>query len=63
MNELDETYQNLFDLAVAFAEVAPHHELYKNSPLVPHSFDASRFIADHGRLPSSTPHFVGGVAK
>ena len=35
-------------LAAAFAEAAPHHELYGGSPTVPHSFDARRFVPDHG---------------
>ena len=35
---------NLFYLACAFAEAAPHHELHGGSANVPHSFDAKRFV-------------------
>lgn len=35
-------------LACAYAEAAPHHELYAGSPTVPYSFDARRFVPDHG---------------
>jgi hypothetical protein len=38
----------LYQLACAFAEAAPHHELYKGSAEVPHSFDPRRFRAMHG---------------
>lgn len=30
------------------AEAAPHHELYGGSPQVPFSFDARRFVPEHG---------------
>ena len=40
--------QPLYWLTCAFAEAAPHHELYKGSNVVPHSFDARRFRAVHG---------------
>jgi hypothetical protein len=40
--------RNLYYLACAFAESAPHHELYGGSPNVPHSFDARRFVPQHG---------------
>jgi hypothetical protein len=39
---------NLFRLTMAFAEAAPHTEMYANSNTVPNSFDASRVIAAHG---------------
>jgi hypothetical protein len=42
----------LYRLACAFAEAAPHHELYKGSAEVPHSFDPRRFRALHGDEPS-----------
>ncbi|MGD9710928.1 MAG: hypothetical protein AB7V46_02530 [Thermomicrobiales bacterium] len=42
--------QGLFDLAAAFAEMAPHHELYSGSAEVPFSFSARRFVASHGDL-------------
>lgn len=45
---MDETQTNLFCLAAAFAEAAPHHELYGGSAEVPHSFSARRFVPGHG---------------
>ncbi|MBC2660178.1 hypothetical protein H7F50_00305 [Novosphingobium flavum] len=45
---------NLFNLAAAFAEAAPHHELYGGSADVPFSFAAHRFVPGHGDLPSNT---------
>ena len=38
----------LYHLSLAFAEAAPHNELYDCQSQVPNSFDASRFIAAHG---------------
>lgn len=38
----------LYRLALAFAEAAPHVEMYKGSAVVPNSFDARRFVAAHG---------------
>ena len=38
----------LYYLALAFAEAAPHNELYECSNTVPNSFDAHRFVAAHG---------------
>ncbi len=40
--------RNLYWLACAFAEASPHHELYRGSAAVPHSFAAERFVAAHG---------------
>ena len=37
-----------YHLALAFAEVAPHCELYQDSNEVPNSFAAPRFVAAHG---------------
>ncbi len=42
--------RNALMLACAYAEAAPHHELYKGSSQVPFSFDARRFVADHGDI-------------
>lgn len=42
----------VFWMALSLAEVAPHVELYKGDPKVPHSFDESRFVAEHGRVPA-----------
>lgn len=44
---------NLLNLTLAFAEVAPHVELYGSSPTVPFSFEAVRFAASHGTVPSA----------
>lgn len=38
----------LYHLAIAFAEAAPHVEMYKSQAEVPNSFDARRFVAAHG---------------
>lgn len=40
--------RNALMLACAYAEAAPHHELYNGSSEVPFSFDARRFVPDHG---------------
>jgi len=45
--------QNLYHLALAFAEAAPHVELYDGANEVPNSFPASRFIAAHGEAPDT----------
>lgn len=45
----DDAGDNLaLQLLCAFAEAAPHHDLYGGSPQVPFSFDARRFVPDHG---------------
>jgi hypothetical protein len=41
----------LYHLAIAFAEAAPHVEMYKGSAEVPKSFEARRFVAAHGNQP------------
>ena len=48
MGELPADSQRLFYLSLALAEVAPHIELYRGDPNVPHSFEEQRFIAAHG---------------
>lgn len=48
MGELPPDSQRLLYLALALAEVAPHIELYRGDPNVPHSFEEGRFIAAHG---------------
>lgn len=48
LDAMDEAQTNLFCLAAAFAEAAPHHELYGGSPDVPFSFSARRFVPGHG---------------
>lgn len=53
LNGLDEPETNLFNLTAAFAEAAPHHELYGGSADVPFSFAAHRFQPGHGDLPST----------
>lgn len=52
LDGMDEAQTNLFCLAAAFAEAAPHHELYGGSPDVPFSFSARRFVPGHGDTPS-----------
>jgi len=49
---MDDRQTNLFCLAAAFAEAAPHHELYGGSADVPFSFSARRFVPGHGDQPS-----------
>jgi len=49
---LDEAQTNLFCLAAAFAEAAPHQELYGGSADVPFSFSARRFVPGHGKTVS-----------
>lgn len=44
----EEADRNALMLACAYAEAAPHHELYGGSAQVPFSFDARRFVPDHG---------------
>jgi hypothetical protein len=39
----------LYRLTIAFAEAAPHVEMYKGSAEVPNSFEARRFAAAHGK--------------
>ncbi len=48
MGELPPDSMRLFYLSLALAEVAPHIELYRGDPNVPHSFEEERFIAAHG---------------
>lgn len=48
LDGMDEAQTNLFNLAAAFAEAAPHHELYGGSADVPFSFSARRFVPGHG---------------
>jgi len=52
LDGMDQEQTNLFCLAAAFAEAAPHHELYGGSPDVPFSFSARRFVPGHGDTPS-----------
>lgn len=42
----------VFWMALSMAEVAPHVELYRGDPKVPHSFDEARFVAEHGQIPA-----------
>lgn len=48
LDSIPEPVKPLYWLTCAFAEAAPHHELYKGSSRVPHSFEAHRFRALHG---------------
>ena len=48
LDDLPPESQRLFYISLALAEVAPHIELYRGDPNVPHSFDEERFVAVHG---------------
>lgn len=47
----DPAHYRALQLLCAFAEAAPHHDLYGGNPQVPFSFDARRFTPDHGDVP------------
>ncbi len=57
LDGMDPAQRNLFCLAAAFAEAAPHHELYGGSAAVPHSFSAHRFAPRHGAKESWAASF------
>lgn len=57
LDGMDEAQSNLFCLAAAFAEAAPHHELYRGSADVPFSFSARRFVPGHGGTLSWSANF------
>ena len=48
LGEMPEDVENLFFMALSIAEISPHLELYGGDPLVPHSFEESRFVAIDG---------------
>lgn len=48
LGQMPEDVENLFFMALSIAEVSPHIELYGGNPLVPHSFEESRFVAIDG---------------
>lgn len=48
LGELPPDTMRLFYMSLALAEVAPHIELYRGDPNVPHSFEEERFVAVHG---------------
>ena len=48
--EVPEPALPLYYLALAFAQAAPHNELYDCSNTVPNSFEAYRFVAAHGEV-------------
>ena len=48
--KLPESVLPLYHLALAFAEAAPHNELYDCSNKIPNSFAAHRFVAAHGEI-------------
>jgi hypothetical protein len=50
LGQLPEESAVLFRMLLSMAEIAPHVELYRGDPKVPHSFDERRFIAEHGEL-------------
>lgn len=48
LSPADPAENRALQLVCAFAEAAPHHELYGGSAQVPFSFDARRFVPEHG---------------
>lgn len=44
---IPESHRPLFHLALSLAEVAPHVELYRLNPNVPHAFDEGRLRGTH----------------
>ena len=50
LGKLPDALKPLYHLMFSMAEIAPHVELYRGDPKVPHSFDERRFIAEHGAL-------------
>jgi hypothetical protein len=48
MGQIEGADRILYYLLLSLVEVAPHVELYKLSPLVPHAFTETRMIARHG---------------
>ena len=49
LGDLPEPHRSLLNIAFAYAEVAPHIELYKGNPKVPNSFDEEKLISSRGR--------------
>jgi hypothetical protein len=50
LGKIAQASKPLYWLMLSMAEIAPHVELYRGDPKVPHSFDERRFIAEHGGL-------------
>jgi hypothetical protein len=50
LGEIPDDGKPLYWMMLSMAEIAPHVELYRGDPKVPHSFDERRFIAEHGGL-------------
>jgi hypothetical protein len=48
LRQMPESHRSLYALALSMAEIAPNVELYRGSPLVPHSFEEARMGCDHG---------------
>jgi len=51
LGELPPDSLRLYYMSLALAEIAPHIELYRGDPNVPHSFEEERFIAANGQQP------------
>lgn len=51
VDKVPEEAKALYYLVLAFAEAAPHVEMYGGSAEVPNSFDARRVVARHGNVP------------
>jgi hypothetical protein len=48
LGKLPASHRQIYNLALALAEAAPHVELYRGDPAVPYAFAETRFIAHHG---------------
>ena len=48
LGEMPQSHRTLFALALSMAEIAPHIELYRGDPMVPHSFKEARLGSGHG---------------
>lgn len=52
LGQLPPELRCLFALSLSLGEIAPHIELYRGDPGVPHSFEERRFVAKHGKMPT-----------
>lgn len=50
IGELSGEPRNLYDMTMSLAEIAPHVELYRGNPNVPHAFEETRFISLRGNF-------------
>jgi hypothetical protein len=52
LGTLPESHRPLYAMALSLAEIAPHVELYRGDPLVPHAFAENRMLSLHGDQPT-----------